>query len=600
MSWLTETTADIRYAVRSLRHNPGFSVVAVGVLGVGIAAATAIFSVVNAVLIRSLPYPHPEQLTIVWETSAQQNVKREGPSGSDFWDWRGQSRLYQDMAAIEIGTGTVTGLGEPRQIPAMRVSTNLFSVLGVSPAQGRVFLPQDGRGGRNPLIVVSYAFWQRELAGDPHVVGRKVMMDLIPYTVIGVLNRDFWLPLQSEIFVPWPDDELRSKARLAHDLGVFGRMRPDVSVASAAAELNAIQARLRAEHPEMEGWGVTVVSLQSAMVAYIRPALVVLFGAVIFLLLIACTNIANLLMIRADTRRREVAVRAALGAGRWRLWRQFLTESMVMGMAAGALGILLATWGILLLRAVVPETIPIPDAAAESVVRPFGMDARALAFSLAISLATGLLFGSFPALHALKVDLWTSLKQGARAAAGGRKRLHQTLLAAEIALALVLLAGAGLMLKSFDALHHSDFGFRASHLLTMEMELPTDTRYQKASEQREFFSRVLEGATALPGVQSAALTSVLPLHPEDQRERFLIENGPVLPAHERLQADYRRVSPSFFIPWGSRSSAAANWTRTTAPTRHWRASSTRLSPGATSVHRTRSAGTSCLGASVWK
>jgi len=243
-------------------------------------------------------------------------------------------------------------------------------------------------------------------------------------------------------------------------------------------------------------------------------------------------------------------VRAAMGASRWRLARQFLTESVVMGVAAGALGVLLAAWGVYALAAIVPPTIPIPDAAAEARVRPFGIDGRVLAFSLAVSLITGIVFGLAPALHALRTDLIESLKQGARSAAGGGRRMRETLLAAEVALALILLVGAGLMLKSFSRLQRSDFGFRAEHLLTMEMELPTDSRYKKPPEQSAFFSEVLERAGALSGVKSAALTAVLPLHPEDQRARFLIENGPALPPNERLQADLRRVSPSFFGTMG--------------------------------------------------
>lgn len=551
MPLLSQIATDVRYAIRILRQNVGFTVVALGVLALGIGANTAIFSVINAVLLRPLPFPNADRLTIIWETSAQQGVKREGPAGPNFYDWREQSRLYQDMAAVELGTGTVTGLGEPQQIPAMRVTTNLFSVLNVRPALGRFFAPEDGRGGRQALVIVSHGFWRRALGGDPRIVGKTVMMDLIPYQVIGVLDRDFWLPFQSDLFVPWPDDELRfQRGRLAHDLGVFGRLKPGVTAAQAAAELNTIHARLRASHPELEGWGVTVVPLQTVIVEYIRPALIVLFCAVAFVLLIACTNVANLLLARAVGRRREVAVRAATGASRWRLVRQFLTESVVMGAAAGALGTLLAYWGVSLLSAVVPATIPIPDAAAEVTLRQFGIDGRVLAFSLAVSLLAGILFGLAPAIHALKTDLIEGLKQGSRATAGGGRRMREALLVAEVALALVLLVGAGLMLKSFSRLQHADLGFRADHLLTMEMELPTDTRYKESPEQSAFFARVLERAQSLPGVKSAAVTSVLPLHPQDQRARFLIENGPTLPPNERFQSDIRRVSPSYFQTMG--------------------------------------------------
>jgi putative ABC transport system permease protein len=543
--------ADVRYAVRNWRLRPGFTAVAMGVLALGVGANTAIFSVVNSVLLQPLPFPHAGRLTVVWETNPQQGVRREGPSGPDFYDWREQSRLFEDMAAVNLGTGTVTGLGEPQQLPAMRVTTNLFGVLGARAALGRVFAPADGHGGRRPLVVVSYPFWQRALGGDPQAVGKTVMLDLIPYRVIGVLGRDFWLPLQSDLFVPWPDDELRyQRGRLEHDLGVFGRLRPGATVAQAAAELNGVQARLRAAHPEMEGWSVTAAPLERVTVEYLRPALEVLFGAVVLVLLIASTNVANLLLARAVGRRQEVAVRTALGAGRWRLARQFVVESLALSAAAGALGTMLAWWGIPLVAALVPATVPIPDAAAEAVVRGISMDGRVLAFSLAVSAATGLLFGLAPALHAMRSSMVEGLKLGSRSVAGGRRRLREGLLAAQVALALVLLAGAGLMVKSYARLREANLGFRADHLLTMEMELPTDTRYRHDDEQSAFFERVLEAARGLPGVRSAAVTSVLPLHPQDARVGFLIENGPVLPAHERLQADWRRVSAGYFETMG--------------------------------------------------
>jgi putative ABC transport system permease protein len=551
MALLSELAADARYALRNLRHNPGFATVVIGVLALGIGANTAIFSVVNSVLLQPLPFPHADRLAMIWETNAQQSVKREGPSGPNFYDWRQQSRLFEDMAAVELGTGTVTGFGEPQQIPGMRVTTNLFSVLNVRTALGRLFTPEDGRGGRQALMVISHGFWQRSFGGDRQVIGKTVMLDLIPYKVIGVLDRDFWLPFECDGFVPWPDDELRlQKGRLMHELGVFGRMKPGVTAGQAAAELNAVQMHLRAEHPEMEGWAVSVTPLQSVIVEYIRPALIVLFCAVVFVLLIACTNVANLLLARGVSRGREVALRTALGAGRRRLLRQFLTESVVMGAIAGLIGILLASWGVPLLAFLIPAAVPIPDAGAEAAVRPVAIDWRVLAFSLGVSLLTGILSGLAPAAHAFKANVMEGLKQGSRATAGGGRRMREGLLAAEVALALVLLAGAGLMLKSFVRLQQAHLGFRADHLLTMEMELPTDTRYRTGVEQRAFFERVLEAAQSLPGVRSAALTSVLPLHPQDQRARFLIENGPVLPPNERLQSDLRRVSPSYFQTMG--------------------------------------------------
>jgi len=549
--WLEGIAKDIRHAVRALGKNPVFTAIALLTLALGIGANTALFSVINSVLLRPLPFPDANRLTVIWETNVQQGIKRDGPAGPNFYDWREQTQLFQDLAGFDLGSGTVTGLGEPRQIPALRVTANFFSVLNVRPALGRLFAPEDGRGGRQPLVIISSDFWQRALGGDPHIIGKTIQIDLISYQVIGVLERGFWLPFPSDLFAPWPDDELRfQRGRLAHDLGVIGRLKPVVSVTQAESELNAIHARIRRAHPELEGWGVTVVPLQSVITEYIRPTLVVLFWAVTVVLLIACANVANLLLARALARGREVAVRAALGATRGRLMQQFLIESLVLSLAAGILGTLLAFWGVAALSAVVPNTIPIPDAAAEVAVRSFEIDARVLAFSLGISLFTGLLFGLAPALHALKTDVSGGLKKGTRTVAGGGRLMQEALLVTEIALALVLLSGAGLMLRSFSRLQHADPGFRADHLLTLEMELPTDSHYKTGPEQSAFFAQVLERVRSLPDVASVAVTSVLPLHNQDQRARFLIENGPALPPNELFQSDLRRVSPDYFKTMG--------------------------------------------------
>lgn len=550
-TWLESGAKDVRLALRALRKSPGFTATALLTLAVGIGATTALFSVINSILLRPLPFPDGDRLAVVWETNLQQGVKREGPAGPNFSDWREQSRAFQDLAAVEIGTGTVTGLGEPQQVPAMRVTANLFSVLNVSPALGRLFAPEDGHGARQPLGIVSHGFWQRALGADPLIVGKTIQVDQIAYQVIGVLREDFWLPVHSDLFVPFPDRELRvERGRLAHELGVFGRLKPEMTVAQAEADLNALQTRLRVAHPELRGWGVTVVPMQTVSAEYLRPALLALFCAVAFVLLIACANVANLLLARALGRSREVAVRAALGATRGRLIRQFLTESLVLGLAAGGLGTLLAFWGVALLSGVIPATIPIPDAAAEVTLRPFGIDGRVLAFNLVVSLLTSVLFGLAPALHALKTDVVRGLKEGARGTTGSGRGLREALLVAEIALALVPLSGAGLMLKSFSRLQQADLGFRPSQLLTLEMELPTDSRYKTGPEQGAFFAQVLEQVSVLPEVGSAAVTTVLPLHSRDDRVRFLIENGPVLPPNENLQADLRKVSPDYFQTLG--------------------------------------------------
>lgn len=541
---------DLRYAFRMLAKSPGFSIVAVLVLALGIGANTAIFSVINSLLLRPLPFHDSDRLALIWETNAKQGISREGPSGSNFLDWKAQSHSFKDMAALEIGTGTVTGFGEPEQVPALRVSTNLLTMLGARPALGRVFTPEDGKGGRQNIAVLSYGFWKSHYGANPGVIGKTVMLDLLPYTVIGVTAAGFWEPVPSDVFVPWPDQELKGKARLAHDLGVIGLLQPGVTADQAQAELNTIADGIRRSSPELAGWGVTVVPMQKALVQSIKPALLVLFGAVAFVLLIACTNVANLLLARAAGRRREVAVRVALGAGHLRLARQFLAESLVLGLLGGGLGLLFALWGVAVIGAALPGNIPLADADASVLLARTSVDGRVLLFSMAVSVLTGILFGLAPALHALKTDVHEGLKQGARGSDGDTHAIRRALLIAEVAGALVLMVGASLMLKSFSRLESADIGFRADHLLTMEMELPTDSRYQKPPEQSAFFQQVLEKISVLPGVHSAAVTAILPLTQQDQRARFLIENGPPLPQGQRLAADYRRVSPSFFQTLG--------------------------------------------------
>ncbi|HYP15592.1 MAG TPA: ABC transporter permease [Opitutus sp.] len=543
--------SDFRSAFRQLLKSPGFTAITVLTLALGVGACTALFSVFDATLLRPLPFPQPDRLALIWETNPSQGVKREGPSGPNFYDWREQNRSFHDMAAFELGSGTVTGLGEPRQVPAMRVTANFFSVLNVGPKLGRLFTPEDGRGGRQPLVIVSHGFWHRALGADPHIVGRTFSVDQISYTVLGVLTPEFALPFQSELFVPWPDDELRfERGRLAHDLGVIGRLNGGVTSLQAESELNAIADRLRTAHPELTHWGVTVVPLQTVASEYLRPALVALACAVAVVLLIACANVANLLLARGVGRVRDLSVRAALGASRWRLVRQCLAESIALGLAGGALGTLLAAWGVSLLALIVPAAVPVPDAGAEVAVPGFGIDGRALAFTFAVSLLTSALFGVAPAAQAFRTDLSESLKKTSRTASGAGRRAREALLTGEVALALVLLAAAGFTLQSFRRLERADLGFRADRLLTLEIELPTDSRYRTGPEQSAFFQRVLERAATLPGVTSAAVTSILPLHPQEDRARFVIENGPALPANETLQAHLRRVSPEYFSTMG--------------------------------------------------
>ncbi|HEX3748845.1 MAG TPA: ABC transporter permease [Bryobacteraceae bacterium] len=543
---------DLRYAFRTLRHKPGFTLVALFVLALGIGANTAIFSVVNSVLLRPLPFPGSDRLTVIWETDLKDGIKREGPSGPNFLDWREQSQSFDEMALLEIGTGTVTGGGEPEQIVGLRVTTNFLSMLGARTVLGRDFTAAEGAGqARYPVTVLTNGYWKRRFASDPRVIGKTFILNSEPYTVIGVLSPEFWQPLPADLFVPWPVAELRARERASHDFGVFARLKPNVSVRQAQSELSAIARRIDAQTPRLAGWDVTVVPMKQALFEYLRPALLLLLGAVGLLLLLACVNVASLLLARVIARRKEMAIRAALGARKGRLIAQILSESLLLSLLGGALGVYLASWGVDILSSVLPRTLPLADAGAE-VLRPaITVDTLALLFAVGVSVVAALVFGLIPALFVGRADVHDALKVGGRtsAASAGRLGVWNFLVVGEIALASMLLVGAGLAMKSFVSLQRVNPGIRPDHVLTFRMRLPTDTLYKSGREQAEFYRRVLDHAETLPGVQSAGLTDVLPLGEQNDREYFTIENRP-MPAGESLTADFRRVSTRYFDTMG--------------------------------------------------
>jgi putative ABC transport system permease protein len=543
---------DLRYSLRSLRRMPGFSIVALLVLALGIGANTAIFSVVNSVVLRPLPYPGADRLALIWETDLKDGIRREGPSGPNFLDWKEQNRSFEEMALLEVGTGTVTGDGEPEQVTGLRVTTNFLSMLGARTVLGRAFTAAEGAGqARYPVAVLTNGYWKRRFGADPGVIGRTFIMNSEPYSVIGVLAADFWQPLPSDLYVPWPVAELRAKSRVSHDFGVIARLKPGVTLARAQAELSAIARRIDAQTPRLAGWDVAVVGMQQALFEYIRPALLLLLGAVGLLLLLACVNVASLLLARVTGRRHEMAIRAALGARRGRLIAQILSESLVLSLMGGALGVLFAVWGVDLLNAVLPGTLPMAEAGAEIVRPAIGVDGRALLFALAISTGAALTFGLIPALYVARSGVNDALKAGGRTSSPspGRAGVWGLLVAGEIALATMLLIGAGLAMRSFVNLQHVNPGIRPDHVLTFRMRLPTDNLYKGDREQAAFYRRVIDQVEQIPGIQSAGLTDVLPLGQQNDREYFTIENRP-LPPGQMLVADFRRVSSRYFNTMG--------------------------------------------------
>jgi putative ABC transport system permease protein len=542
---------DLRYSLRTLLHMPGFTIVALLVLALGIGANTAIFSVVNSVLLRPLPYPAADRLALIWETDLRDGIKREGPSGPNFLDWQQQSRSFEELSLLEVGTGTLTGEGEPEQVTGLRVTTNFLSMLGARAILGRAFTAAEGAGdARYPVAVVFNGFWKRRFASDPSVIGRTFYLNSEPYTVIGVLAPDFWQLLPTDIYVPWPIAELRAKARESHDFGVVGRLKPGVTLPQAQSELSAVARRINAQTPRLAGWDVTVVGMKQALFEYLRPALLLLLGAVGLLLLLACVNVASLLLARITGRRKEMAIRAALGASRGRLIGQILSESLLLSLMGGALGVFFAIWGVELLSAVLPATLPMSDAGVETMRPAFAVDTRALLFATLISTVAALIFGLIPALYAGRADVNDALKAGGRSSSSSiGARVWNLLVVGEVALASMLLIGAGLAIKGFVNLQHVNPGIRPDHVLTFRMRLPTDNLYKSDREQAEFYRRVLDNVDRIPGIQSAGLTDVLPLGQQNNREYFTIEKRP-MPPGQALVADFRRISQQYLNTMG--------------------------------------------------
>jgi putative ABC transport system permease protein len=533
---------DIRFGLRTLARNPGTTLAALVALALGIGANTAIFSVVSGVLLEPLPYPKPNELMLVWEKNPSIGFPRFSVSPHNFEDWREQGRSFAGLAALEMTRMNLTGGDQPESVPGARVSADYFRVLGVEPVRGRAFRPEEGRLGANRVAVISHGLWQRRFGSDPSAVGAALRLDGEPYTVVGVAPPGFEFPQERELWVPLAFD-MAKENRGDHYLIVLGRLAGGVSEEQAQTEMDAIAARLEAAYPDIQtGWGVDITPLRDFLVENVESALVILLVFVSFVLLIACANVANLLLARVASREREMAIRTALGAGRARLVRQMLTETMVLFLAGGALGLFLAFWGIRALIALDPDGIPR--------AQEIGLDNRVLLFTLLVSLGTGLLFGLVPALSAAGRQLAESLKEGGRAMAGGvRGRLVRNgLVLGQMALTLVLLVGAGLLIQSFARLQAVDPGFRPEGVLTARVALPR-AEYAEPARQIAFHQQLLEKVRALPGVRNAGTVFPLPLG-GNMVLSFAVEGRPAPPPSEVPNTHVRGVSPGYFQTMG--------------------------------------------------
>lgn len=535
---------DIRYSVRILLKRPGFALVAVITLALGIGANTAIFSVVNAVLLRPLPFKSPDRLMTVWETNLKQGQVHGAVGGANYTDWKNQNQAFETLAAYFNWNYNLTGGDEPQRLRAVLVSGECFQTLGVEAEAGRALTTEDDQDGKDDVIVLSHTLWRNRFGASPDIIGQPVVLNGRGHTVVGVMPRGFTFPDEkTDIWRPMAMSAQQTQNRQGKWLSVIGRLRTGVSIEQANTEMGAIARQLEERYPDANaGFGVHLVPLHEEIVGKVSTFLLILFGAVGFVLLIACANIANLLLARASSRQKEIAVRAALGASRRRLINQFLTESLLLAMMGGVLGLLFALWGSDALIALSPANIPR--------LKEAGIDGRVLGFTFLLALLTTLIFGLAPAWQASKPDLNDVLKEEGRSASSGSGRsLRSLLVVAEVAISVVLLAGAGLMIKSFIQLQGVDAGFDARNLLTMEITLPP-SRYGQNQQQIAFFQQALERIKSLPGVQAAGAVQDLPFRFNEMSFPIALEGQPGLPASEQPKAVYRAVTEDYFRALG--------------------------------------------------
>ncbi|MCE9669745.1 ABC transporter permease [Myxococcus stipitatus] len=556
---MTDFLQELRHALRMLTKHPAFTAIAVATLALGIAANTAIFSVVNAVLLSPLPFPDQDRLVMAWTRLPAS--PRWTVSPANFLDWRRQDDVFESMAAIAPLSVNLTGDGTPERLRAASVSSNFFQVLGVAPALGTVFQGPGEDTGPRQVAVLSHGLWKTRFAEDPHVVGRQVRLDGRSYEVLGVMPERFRIPAlvpagasptdAPQLWVPAPLHDIPqlgpdatvdlSQSRGTSYLRVLGRLKPGVSLERATQVMSALADTLTQLHPETnQDSGITLVPLREQLLGDVRPVLFILLGAVGLVLAIACANVANLFLVRAAARRPEMAVRAALGAGRWRLARQLLTESVLLSLIAGALGLLLAAWGLDAMLGLVPPEVPR--------LEEVGVDGRVLAFTVCMTLGTGVLFGLLPALQASTPDLNGVLRQSGGGRLVGGHRSRDALVVGEVALAVVLLISAGLLVRSLWRLQDVEPGFQEEGVLTWSMSLPPE-RYPDEARQAAFFQQVVERVSQVPGVQGAGAISDLPMGGANIWLSLEVEGRPV-PVSERPSVGFQAITPGYLRTLG--------------------------------------------------
>jgi putative ABC transport system permease protein len=535
---------DLRYGVRMLMKRPGFTAIAIIALALGIGANTAIFSVVNAVLLRPLPYDEPDRLMIVKETNLPRGLADMNIALPDFQEWRDRNQVFEHIAAYTADSYNLTGANEPERVRGLMTSGDLFPLLRVNPILGRTFSPEEEQFGNHRVVILSYGLWARRFGADPGIIGRGITLNGNLFAIVGIMPKSFQYPdADVALWTPLafaPDDSNNTRGN--HFLTSIARLKPGVTQEQAKADVVAITAQLEQQYPENAGVGADIASLREETVGSIQTSLLILLGAVGFVLLIACANVANLLLARAAARQKEIAIRTTLGAKRTRIIRQLLTESVMLALAGGILGMLLALWGVDALVGLTPDELPR--------FSEIQVDGRVLGFTLLVSLLTGIIFGLVPALQTSKPDLNESLKEGSRGSTGGvtSHRVRNALVVAEIAFSLMLLIGAGLMINSFARLRSVNPGFRPENVLTMLIALP-DAKYPDSRPEQKsgFFRELIERVSALPGVESAAASSKLPLGGGSTGKLFTRQDRPAPTSIESIPLiQYFQVSPGYF------------------------------------------------------
>jgi len=541
-------SSDIRYAIRNLIARRGFTAIAVITLALGVGGTTTIFSMVNALLVKPLNFPELDRVVAVWENQPSRGVERNEASMANYIDWRRQSQSFEYLGLYRWWSANLTGVEPPERIQGFLVTANFLDVVGVRPMLGRGFTADEDQPGKDPVAVLTYGLWQRRFGGDSDIINQTITLNGVARTVIGVMPQGYSFPKGAEVLAPLTITPEMQQSRQNHSYLVVGRLKPNISIQQTQADLDAIAARLEKEYTETNtGWGVVVYPIVEDTVRMYKTALWIMMAAVGLVLLIACANVANLMLARAAGRQKEIALRSALGASRWRIVRQLLTESLMLALLGGALGSLIAYWGIDLFRALNPGEAAKFAPGWEQL----GLNLPVLAFTLAISLLSGLLFGLAPAWQASKPDLNTALKESGHQTTFRSQRLRRLLVISEIAFSLMLLVAAGLLIRSFAALLRTDPGFNSENILTLNLILPA-AKYKEPQQRASFYSELVTRAEIVAGVESAAAINYLPLGGSNSSDAFLIEGIPEPAPGQDFIGRYRVCTPRLFETLGIR------------------------------------------------